>query len=137
MSDSDEELRGVLMRLARLIRYNRAEGEIGDTQLTVLFHLDIRGPLAPSDLAALEHVTPPSMNRALNGLEERGYITRSRSEEDARKVVVELTDAARDLLDETRRVRTAWFARRLSDLTPEERASLDAVLPVLRKLATE
>jgi len=133
----DDELRIVFQRIARRIRSNRAEGDLGDTQLSVLFHLEMQGPHTPSDLAAREHITPPSMNRALNGLEQRGYITRTRSEDDARKVVVDLTDASRELLAETRRLRTAWFSQRLSTLTPGERAALESVLPTLRRLAEE
>ena len=135
MTDGDDELRIVLQRISRSIRNNRAEGDLGDTQLSVLFHLDAHGASTPSELATFEHVTPPSMNRTLNGLEEAGYVTRTRSADDARKVVIDLTPAAETLLAETRRLRTAWFSQRLAILDPAERAALDAVLPILRKLA--
>ena len=75
-TDDDEELRMLLQRIARRIRVNRAEGDVGDSQLSALFHLDNRGPLTPSDLAALDHVTPPSINRTVNGLEEAGLVVR-------------------------------------------------------------
>ena len=131
----DDELRLVFQRIARRIRNNRAEGDLGDTQLSVLFNLDAHGPSTPSELAALERITPPSMNRTLNGLEDSGYVTRTKSVDDARKVLVELTPAAEALLVETRRLRTAWFTRRLATLTPEERSTLERALPTLRRLA--
>lgn len=133
----DEELRIVFQKIARRIRNSRTEGELGDSQLSVLALLDIHGPRTPSDLAARERVTPPSMNRTLNGLEASGFVTRTRSADDARKVLVDLTPAARELLATTRRERHAWFSQHLARLSADERAALDAVLPVLRRLAAE
>jgi DNA-binding MarR family transcriptional regulator len=133
---NDGDLRITLQRIARRIRANRAEGDLGDTQLSVLFHLE-RGPSTLTELAAHERITPPSMNRALNGLEDSGYVTRTKSADDARKVVIDLTPAAIALLGETRRLRTAWFSQRLATLDPGERAALEAALPTLRKLAEQ
>ena len=133
--DDDDELRIVIQRVARRIRNNRAEGDLGDSQLSVLFYLEARGPLTPTELAALEHVTPPSMNRTVNGLEEAGYVERERATEDARKVLVKLLPAASGLLDETRRLRSAWFSDELASLTDDERTALETAMPALRKLA--
>ncbi len=132
--NAEDDLRIVLQQVARGIRNNRGDDLMGDTQLAVLMHLHGRGPLIPSELAALEHVTPPSMNRTLNGLEQSGFVTRSKSGDDARKVRVELTPAARALLAETTRLRAAWFSQRLDALEPAERATLLAAAPLLRKL---
>ena len=135
MARDDDELRIMLQRIARRIRVNRADGDVGDSQLSVLFHLDVRGPLTPSQLAALEHVTPPSMNRTVNGLEEAGLISRERDADDARKVLVTLTPEASAVITETRRLRSVWFSDELANLSAEERAALDDALPALRKLA--
>lgn len=129
----EDELRIAIQQVSRGIRNNRGD-DVSDSQLAVLVHLDQRGPLSPGELAALEHVTPPSLNRTVNGLEGSGLVTRSKSSEDARKVIVELTPAAVELLAETRRLRTAWFSRRLEALNPAEREALLAVAPILRKL---
>ncbi|HWH98601.1 MAG TPA: MarR family transcriptional regulator [Pseudolysinimonas sp.] len=131
----EDELRIAIQQVSRGIRHNRGD-QVSDSQLAVLIDLDLRGALTPSELAALEHVTPPSMNRTINALERAGLVTRSRSNDDARKVIVELTSAAVDLLAETRRLRTAWFSRRLAALTPAERETLLAAAPILRKLVT-
>ena len=134
MRSAEDELRIVVQQVARGIRSNRGDDTVSDTQLGVLFHLRLTGPHSPSELAVLERVTPPSMNRTVNGLEAAGLVTRARSDDDARKVVVELTPAAHRLLDETRRLRTAWFSQRLAALPPHERATLLAAAPLLRKL---
>ena len=54
---------------------------------------------------------------------------------DARKVLVSLTASGNELIAETRRLRTAWFSQRLAELSTEERAALEAVAPILKRLA--
>ena len=124
----------LLQRTARRIRNNLADGTMSDTKMGVLFRLEA-GPAAPSGLAERERVSPPSMNRTLNALEEAGLVARAPDPDDARKVVVTLTTAGAALITETRRLRATWFSQRLADLTPDERAALEAVIPVLRRIA--
>ena len=130
----DEELRILIQKVARRVRNNRASEDLSDSQLGVLFQLE-DGDHSPGELAAHERVTPPSMNRTLNGLEQRGLVARHPADDDARRVRVTLTAAGRTQIAETRALRTAWFSQRLADLTPDERLALEAVTPVLRRLA--
>ena len=134
--ENDDELRMLLQRVARRIRNNRADGTMSDAKLGVLFRLEA-SPAAPGLLAERERVTPPSMNRTLNTLEQQGLITRSPDPDDARKVVVAITGAGLDVIRETRRLRTRWFSQQLAALSAEERAALEAVIPVLRRIAEE
>lgn len=131
----DDELRLLIQKVSRRIRVNRADEGITDGQLGVLFHLERDGVRTPSELAADEHVTPPSMNRTLNAMEAAGWIRRAPSGDDGRKVLITLTDAGLEVIAETRRLRTVWFSQRLAELSDDERAALDAVMPTLRKLA--
>lgn len=135
MDPTDDELRLLLQKVARRIRNNRGGENVSDSQLSVLFQLDRNGDSTPGQLAEYDHLTPPSMNRTLNGLERAGLIARTPSTDDGRRVIVTLTAAGRDLTAETRRLRTAWFSQRLSELSDRDRAALDAAAPVLRKLA--
>jgi DNA-binding MarR family transcriptional regulator len=130
-----EDLRLSVQKLSRRIRRNRPAGDISDSQLTVLMQLHAGGDLTPGRLAELEHVTPPSMNRTVNGLEQAGLVTRRPAPADARKVLVGLTPAGTELVLETRRLRSQWFSDRLSGLTDDERRILDAAAPLLRRLA--
>lgn len=132
--ETDEELRLVIQRIARRIRTSRS-AELSDSQLSVLFHLNARGPLTPGRLAEIEHITPPSMNRTVNGLEDAGLVVRSPDPEDGRKVLVSLLQPGRDLIRATQELRSAWFSQQLAALDPDERRRLDDALPVLRKLA--
>jgi DNA-binding MarR family transcriptional regulator len=130
-----EELRLLIQMVARRIRSNRSSAELSDSQLGVLFQLEAFGDHSPGDLAAHERVTPPSMNRTLNGLESAGLVARHPADDDARRVRVTLTPAGLELIAETRALRSAWFARQLAGLTAEDRRALESALPALRGLA--
>lgn len=131
---NDEELRLLIQKVARRIRNNRADDDLSDSQLGVLFQLE-KADQSPTELAAHERVTPPSMNRTLNGLERAGLVARRPADDDARRVRVSITPAGREQILTTRALRTAWFSQRLADLTPDERRALEAVTPILRRLS--
>lgn len=136
MTDAPEDdLRIAVMRLGRRLRLERAEGDISDGQLSVLFVLWKEGPQTLSSLSEHERVTPPSMNRTVNALVESGLVTRASSPEDGRKVLIAATDAGIGIARETKRRRQAWFSRQLATLDAGDRATLDAAAPILRRLA--
>ena len=119
------------MRMSRRLRAERADSEVTDGQFTVLAYLFRNGPHTPNELAAWEHVSPPSMNRTINCLEESGYASRSPSELDGRKVLVALTDTGRELVTETRRRRDAWLQGRLDLLTDDQRRVLGEAVSIV------
>jgi DNA-binding HxlR family transcriptional regulator len=84
---------------------------------------------------AFERVQPPSMTRTVKLLETGGYLTRRAHDTDGRQVVVSLTDHGRDLVRADRARRDAWLSRRLSELTPEQRAVLRQAAPILDDLS--
>jgi len=130
-------LRQTVLRLARRVRAERADSAMSDGKLSVLFVLMNEGAQTLGSLAESERVTPPSMNRTINALVEQGFVTRESDATDGRKVVIDISDAGRRLVKETRRRRDAWFSSRLAALSPEERDLLEAAAPVLRRLADQ
>ncbi|MEP6479358.1 MAG: MarR family transcriptional regulator [Rhodoglobus sp.] len=134
-STPDEDLRFAILRLSRRMRLERVDGDVTDSQLSVLFGIVNNEGLTIGVLSDLERVTPPSMNRTVNGLVEAGLATRTGSPDDGRKVIVVATEQGKRLVLETRRKREAWFSTQLSSVTPDERAALDAASPILRRLA--
>jgi DNA-binding MarR family transcriptional regulator len=130
----DSDLRLTIARLARRMRQERAAADLGASQFGVLVSLSLLGPQSPGELSTHERVTAPSMNRTVNLLEASGLVARTASPVDGRRVIVDLTDAGRAVIVETRRRRDAWFSERLASLTDDERAALEAATPVLRKL---
>jgi DNA-binding MarR family transcriptional regulator len=115
----------------------QAEGlaSLSDTQLAALAVLDRHGAMTPGELAEHEKVQPPSMTRVIAVLEERRLVMRAPHATDRRQVVLTVTEEGRELVSQARRRRDAWLAKRLKELSPEERAILRAAAPVLEKLS--
>jgi len=130
------ELRLGSMRLARRLRVERGSDDLTLSQLAALGSLELHGECTVGELAHIERVKPPSMTRIVGSLVEAGLMTRRPHAVDGRQVVVDLTDAARELLIENRRRRTAWLALRLAELTPDERELLRHAAPLLNRLAS-
>ena len=133
-------LRISVSRLARRLRVERTEPgpdgvALSDTQLAALAALERHGAMTPGELAEHEKVQPPSMTRVIAALSDWGLVTRAPHATDRRQVVLTVTPAGRELVTRTRRRREAWLARRLAELTPQERAALRAAAPILEKLS--
>ncbi|MDN4173836.1 MarR family transcriptional regulator [Nocardioides sp. SOB77] len=130
------ELRLSVMRLRRRLASERhPDNELSIAHMGVLGCLHRTDGLTLGELAAAERVQPPSMTRTVNGLEERGYVTRRPHETDGRQVVVELSEKGRATVLADRRRRDEWLAQRLRELTPHERAVLRRAAPILERLA--
>jgi DNA-binding MarR family transcriptional regulator len=131
------ELRFSVMRLSRRLRSERQpDNQLSVAALSALGVLFREGECTVGTLAAHERVQPPSMTRTVNCLVDEGYAVRRPHETDGRQVLVDLTDKGREILLADRRRRDAWLAQRLRDLTPDERALLREVAPLLQRLAT-
>ena len=133
-------LRISVSRLARRLRVERtapgqSEPVLSDTQFAALATLEKHGAMSPGELAGHERVQPPSMTRVIAALEEWQLVTRAAHASDRRQVVLTVTPAGRVLVAKARRRRDAWLARRLNELTPQERATLRAAAPILEKLS--
>ena len=135
-NENAQELRFAIQRLARRIRAMQA-GDVTESQRTVLYTLHHEGPQTLGSLSAHEQVTPPSMNRTVGALVSAGLVSRNPAEDDARKVTVDLTDAGREFIRETRRRRDAWFTTRLAALPANQRKLLEQVTPILKELANQ
>jgi DNA-binding MarR family transcriptional regulator len=133
------ELRISVSRLARRLRAERvARGvatDLSDTQLAALAALERHTAMTPGELAEHEKVQPPSMTRVIAALQERGLVTRAPHPTDGRQVKLTVTAQGRELVQQSRRLREAWLAQRLRELSPEERAALRAAAPILQRLS--
>jgi len=132
-------LRISVSRLARRLRAERQseglEPDLSDTQLAALAALERHSAMTPGELADHEKVQPPSMTRVITVLEERGLVMRAPHASDRRQVLLTVTDYGRQVVQQSRKLREAWLAKRLRELTPQERAALRAAAPVLEKLS--
>lgn len=127
-------LRLAVVRFNRRLRSQRADTSVTLTHLAAMSTLDCHGPLTPGELAAHEKVQPPSMTRVLAALEVKGLVVRHPHPTDGRQVLVELTAAGRQLCRDEVRMREAWLARRVAELSKEDREVLRQAVEVIERL---
>lgn len=128
-------LRDAITRFNRRVRKARPVGDLTVTQLSALTSLELAGALSPRELADAERVQPPTMTRIVAKLEERGLVQRAPHPTDRRQVILSATESGRAVLAQLERARDGWLARRLAELTPEERDTLRRAAEILQKVA--
>ena len=134
LSREASDLRIATFRLARRMRTQRAVDSMSDGQFAVLAGLFIHGAHTLTELADRERVSAPAMNRTVNCLQDAGYISRSADENDGRKVVIDLTDEGRAVVDETARRRDAWVEEALAEIEPAEREILAQAAAIMQRM---
>jgi DNA-binding MarR family transcriptional regulator len=114
---------------ARVVRLLRRElpQPVG---MRVLSILDESGPLGITQLALIDQCSQPTMSGTVNGLVERGWVTKQPDAEDARSSLVALTDAGRRTLSSARDANGAAIADRLraAGTSPDDVATAITVL---------
>jgi DNA-binding MarR family transcriptional regulator len=131
--DLVSRLRMTVARLARLLRQQDDSG-LAPTSTAMLAAIGREGPITLGDLAAHEQVAPPTITKSVDKLEAAGLVERVRDGVDRRVCRVNLTPVGRKQLDVNRSRRTAWLARQLRALPPEDIDALAAAVEVLERL---
>ena len=123
-------------RLHRALR--RESGVLlSPSQMSALAAIDTHGPITLGALAEHEGVAPPSITKVIAVLEDDGFVARTPDANDRRVNFVSTTPKGSDLVDESRRRKTAWLTGRLRELTSEQRQRLADALDVLDELTTK
>jgi DNA-binding MarR family transcriptional regulator len=130
------EVRTEVGRLAYHLRTPATRSGITPTRLAALSALTrYPGGVRQGDLAELMNISPPSMTRLVEIMEEAGWVERRRDPYDQRCLLLVLTPVGRATIDTLSDEATTQLSTELADLTEDERAALAAAVPVLRKLA--
>ena len=122
LSAADSRLRGRATRIA---------GAISLTHARAMRALADQGPLTIAQLAAATETTNAAATQLVNGLVRAGYVTRERSANDKRSVVVALTAAG---LQRHRDRQTALVRALQAAFVEHDSTALDAATDVLRRL---
>jgi DNA-binding MarR family transcriptional regulator len=128
------ELRPVLLRLARELRRETEGLGITSRQTTLLWLIRNRTGLSLRELAAEERISAPALSGHVDRLVKAGLVERVREEGDRRRVGLALTDDGARLLRRVRARRTSWLADRLRQLEPAEVAAIERALEPLGRL---
>ncbi len=133
-TDLAERLRLAVTRLARRLRQHGDADDASPTQLSVLATIERRGPITLGELATAERVRPPTITAAIDRLENQGLVVRRADEQDRRVVRVEIASGGRKLLARNRSSKTAYLAKRLHALSPNDAATLHKATEILDRL---
>jgi DNA-binding MarR family transcriptional regulator len=132
-----DRLRPTLLRLARELRRERIAG-VSPHQVSLLAAIKLAPGVTVGELAADERVSTAAMSKRISRLERDGFVDRTQSAADRRRVGLTLTEEGQRVLRRVRSRRTAWLATRLEAMSPEELAALGtAVDPLTRLLEIE
>jgi DNA-binding MarR family transcriptional regulator len=123
-------------RLARRLR-QQGNGGVTASLLSALWTIERLGPITLGDLATAERVQPPTITRIVSRLEESALVTREVDPADRRVARIALTGQGRRLLDTTRSRRTAYLAKALRSVRPEDRAVLARAVELMDDLIRE
>jgi DNA-binding MarR family transcriptional regulator len=132
-----DRLRPVLMRLARELRREARAAGVSPSSVTLLVAIRGAPGIGVNDLAAHERMSAAGMSQQIERLVAAGYVERTPSEADRRRVGLTLTEEGRRALRRVRSRRTLWLARRLGTLTAEEVAAIEAAAAPLARLLDE
>jgi DNA-binding MarR family transcriptional regulator len=136
VSDVAAALRESVGLLLRRMRQQHLEGELTLPENSALTRLSRNGPATSSALAKLEQISPQSMGATLASLETRGLVARHPDPRDGRRVVLSVTEAGQQVLQDKRNARTQQLAVALSArFTPAEIRQLAELAPLLERLA--
>jgi DNA-binding MarR family transcriptional regulator len=129
-------LRPTLLRLSRQLRRETHAAGITGGQASLLAAMHGHPDFGVNALAVHEGMTPASISGHIDRFEAAGLVERVRSDGgDRRRVGLRVTASGVRALHDVRRRRTAWLAKRLQTLDPDELARIEAALDALVRVA--
>ncbi|MBN1965621.1 MAG: winged helix-turn-helix transcriptional regulator [Anaerolineae bacterium] len=100
----------------------------------VLRFLIAQGPATVGDVQAHLYTSASTASAIISQLEEAGQVTRARSPDDNRVVIVTITDAGRDIVARTPLGGIGLLRQRLDDLPAEQLQQMDEALAEIMHL---
>ena len=132
------ELRPVMMKLARELRREAHPLGVTGNQVTLMIQIWKNPTIGVRELAALEGVSPAAMSVHVRRLESAGLIERIPDHYDRRRHALVVTPEGEGLIRSVKRRRTAWLAERMKSLEPAELEAIEtAIAPLARLLEAD
>jgi len=126
-------LHSAAIHLLRKVRAKDRSAGIGPAQLSALSVLVFGGPRSLKELAEAEQVRPPTMSRIVAGL-ARTRLTRRKTTDDKRRMLLEATARGKKILREGRRRRVEMLVNALEKFSADEIREAAAAADFMRKL---
>ncbi len=129
------EIHAISGKLKRRLREQASAGDLTQSQLAVLGHLDRNGPTTVTALARLEGVRSQSMGATVAALEAAGMVKGSPDPNDGRQTILSLTPACVALIKNGRAARTDWLLKTIeTKLSAQEQQQLAAAIKLLNRI---
>lgn len=129
-----DRLRPVLLRIARELRREARAAGIAASDVSLLVSIKYTPGIGVNELAERERMSAAAMSKHVDRLVREGWVERTPSESDRRRIGLTLTEEGRRVLRNVRSRRTVWLSRRLGGLSPRELAAIDAAIEPLSLL---
>lgn len=129
-----DRLHSAAIHLLRALRREDQALGVGPAKLSALSVLVFGGPRSIGALARAEQVRLPTMSRLVAALERDGLATRTPDPRDGRAFRVHPTARGRSVLQRGRARRVASLARRLEQLSEDDRALLSRAADLIERL---
>lgn len=130
--------RSFLTVLYPLLRIVNAERTISPGKIGILRHLTEHGRATTSELAVAIQVSPQGISLAVREMERLALVARIPDTVDRRKAWIVLTEAGIRKLAEESSAGYGTLDRAIRELlTDEERRTLEAAIPILRRIGAE
>jgi DNA-binding MarR family transcriptional regulator len=132
------ELAARLAGLSTVVQRHLSRAEAGDgltrARLSALALLVLGGPRTLGELAAAEHVRPPTMTRLVQAMEADGLVVRERNPADGRSVVIRATARGMEQLEAGRARQIAPLAETIAALDGTDRLQLEDAADLLGRV---
>jgi DNA-binding MarR family transcriptional regulator len=142
---SPQQLADALVKLSNHINRTaspdmfRVLGEVGlsFTQMKALFVLEEAREMTVKDISARLSMSLPAMSRSVDGLVQRGFVTRREHESDRRSKQIALLPAGREVLNRLTAARENALVAFAAELPDAERTALyAALLPIVERITS-
>jgi len=107
---------------------------VSGRKISLLRHLFEAGPRTIGQLGDYLYISDSSTSELVSGLEEEGFVTRTRSSEDNRVVIVTLAPAGRSLAQEPPSGGIPLLREKLKTLPPERLTTINEVISEMMEL---
>jgi DNA-binding MarR family transcriptional regulator len=103
-------------------------------QLHTMIMVNMRGKLSMNELSDMLGVSPPSTSVMVDKLVEKGILARSQSDEDRRKVFVEISPRSVSVMTEVENAILQSFVELVEKIGPETAKKWAEVLEVVKPI---
>lgn len=129
---------GPINRITRCLAFYRSQlypGKLSSTQHSLVLAICRHPGCSQEEVATRVGLDKSTITRALAGLEERGYLTRTPNPKDKRELLVDPTEKMREAFPVVDSILNSWYTHLTDGVSEDELAVFHSVLLRIEKNA--